>query len=158
MTYATLKHLFQHMAWADNEIISALEKTSEDKEDALKLLAHIIAAEHIWLSRILSQNLGDFTPWKKLTLQECKGLAETNREGYFTLAAPTTDLQLNNLITYKTTKGDEYHSRLGDILLHVALHGAYHRGQIASLLRSCQLPPPPTDFILFSRNVLPGLH
>lgn len=157
MTYATLTHLFQHMAWADTEIISALEKSNENTEDSVKLLAHIIAAEHIWLSRILSRNLGDFTPWKKLSLQECKDLADTNRQGYLSLAAQTTDLQLNNLITYKTTKGDEYHSRLGDILMHVALHGSYHRGQIASLLRSCQLPPPATDFILFSRNVLPAL-
>jgi uncharacterized damage-inducible protein DinB len=34
----------------------------------------------------------------------------------------------------------------------VALHGAYHRGQIAAALRGAGAVPEPTDFIAFARG------
>lgn len=153
--YSTVHKLFQHMSWADSQILTAILSAKENISEAQNLFGHIIAAEHIWLSRIYSTDIGDFTPWKKLTLQECKDLAEKNSRKYFALSEKITDSELERLVTYKTTKGDEYHSKLGDILVHVALHGSYHRGQIASLLKANQMPVPATDFILFSRNQLP---
>jgi uncharacterized damage-inducible protein DinB len=41
---------------------------------------------------------------------------------------------------------------VGDMLLHVALHGAYHRGQIALLVRAGGSTPSPTDYIAFIRG------
>jgi uncharacterized damage-inducible protein DinB len=40
-----------------------------------------------------------------------------------------------------------------DILLHVALHGSYHRGQVALLVREAANKPAPTDYIGFVRGV-----
>ena len=40
-----------------------------------------------------------------------------------------------------------------DILLHVCLHGAYHRGQVAVSMRSGGAEPAPTDFIAMRRGV-----
>jgi uncharacterized damage-inducible protein DinB len=36
-------------------------------------------------------------------------------------------------------------------LMHVALHGAYHRGQIAQVIRQGGGEPVNTDFITFQR-------
>jgi len=41
-----------------------------------------------------------------------------------------------------------------DILTHVLLHSAYHRGQIASQVRSSGEQPPYTDFIHAARQSL----
>ena len=41
--------------------------------------------------------------------------------------------------------GDEFDSKLSDILLHVALHGAYHRGQVNLLIRTAGGEPSPTE-------------
>jgi uncharacterized damage-inducible protein DinB len=38
-----------------------------------------------------------------------------------------------------------------DTLFLVALHGAYHRGQIAALIRREGLEPVATNFIIFAR-------
>jgi uncharacterized damage-inducible protein DinB len=38
------------------------------------------------------------------------------------------------------------------LFAHVALHGAYHRGQIAWLVRDSSHEPVNTDFIMFARE------
>ncbi|MGH9479278.1 MAG: DinB family protein [Terriglobales bacterium] len=43
---------------------------------------------------------------------------------------------------------------MGDILMHVALHSGYHRGQIAADMRSGGLEPAYTDYIHWRRQVL----
>jgi uncharacterized damage-inducible protein DinB len=45
------------------------------------------------------------------------------------------------------SKGEPWRSAVGDVLDHVLLHGAYHRGQIASDLRAAGCEPAYTDFI-----------
>jgi uncharacterized damage-inducible protein DinB len=55
-------------------------------------------------------------------------------------------------VTYRNSAGREFASPVEDILLHVALHGAYHRGQIAAALRGAGAVPEPTDFIAFARG------
>jgi len=46
-----------------------------------------------------------------------------------------------------------FRSRVEDILLHVVLHGCYHRGQVAIALREAGAEPSATDFIAFVRGV-----
>jgi len=43
---------------------------------------------------------------------------------------------------------------VADVLTHVVLHSAYHRGQIASLIRSGGDAPAYTDFIHAARQGL----
>jgi uncharacterized damage-inducible protein DinB len=50
-------------------------------------------------------------------------------------------------VSYVNSKGEPWTSTAGDILLHVALHSSYHRGQIAMALRDGGEEPPYTDYI-----------
>jgi len=148
---APLDRLFQHVAWADQETLRALEQASGPHPDAYKRLAHLLAAEHIWLSRIQSENSGGFPVWSALSAAECRDLSAHTLAGYRALLESTSEDQLLALVSYRNAKGIEFQTPLVDILLHVALHGAYHRGQIASALRQAGLEPTNTDFITFSR-------
>lgn len=56
------------------------------------------------------------------------------------------------LITYRNSSGVEYTNTLEDILLHVAEHGVYHRGQVALLVRASGGNAIPTDYIIFTRD------
>jgi len=151
--YSCLDRLYRHLAWADQTILAVLDGQDRRLEPAHKLFAHIVVAEHIWLSRIQSRDIGGLTPWSPLLLAECRELSATTLAGFLELVDATSEQRLYDPITYRSTKGDEFRTPLGDILLHVALHGSYHRGQIATLLRSCDLSVPMTDFILFSRQL-----
>jgi uncharacterized damage-inducible protein DinB len=50
-------------------------------------------------------------------------------------------------VIYKNSKGEAWSSTVHDVLTHVALHSAYHRGQIAGLMRARGYAPAYTDFI-----------
>lgn len=145
----TFQHLYKHMAWADERILSVLDASDPLMEESIKLFGHIVAAEAIWLGRILSRDNGTFTPWTEFPLAEAAEFASRNAVGYSELLGSPLDTA--KFIAYKTTKGDPMSSPLGDILLQVATHGSYHRGQIASRLRALGIAVPPTDYIVFSR-------
>jgi len=55
-------------------------------------------------------------------------------------------------VTYTNSAKREFSTALGDILVHVALHGQYHRGKVNLLLRENGLEPVPADFIAFVRG------
>jgi len=57
-------------------------------------------------------------------------------------------------IEYTNSKGQSFRSAVGDVLMHVVLHSAYHRGQIASQVRACGGEPANTDFIHATRTGL----
>jgi uncharacterized damage-inducible protein DinB len=54
-------------------------------------------------------------------------------------------------ITYVNSLGQRWTSRNDDVLTHVILHGAYHRGQIATIVRDAGQTPAYTDFIHCTR-------
>ncbi len=54
---------------------------------------------------------------------------------------------LAETVVYKNSKGEPWTSTVEDILTHVLLHSAYHRGQIASQVRAGGEQPAYTDFI-----------
>lgn len=145
----TFPRLFAHMAWADGQILSILDAADPRMDESIVLFAHLVAAEHIWLSRIRSIDLGSFGPWTALSLPEAARLASGNASGWTALV--DGPLEMERIVSYRTTKGDPMSTALGDILLHVALHGSYHRGQIATRLRRLEIAVPPTDFVVFSR-------
>jgi uncharacterized damage-inducible protein DinB len=50
-------------------------------------------------------------------------------------------------VTYNNSRGERWTSKIEDILQHVVMHSAYHRGQIAIDMRAAGLVPAYTDFI-----------
>ena len=148
---AHLVRLYDHLAWADGLVLDALEKAGEPPERILRLLAHLLGAERIWLMRIRGEDTSKATVWPANSLAECRAIAGQTSAGYLAFLRTVPENRLDVLIGYRTSKGEPQESRLADILLHVALHGAYHRGQIAALVRSEGQEPAGTDFITFAR-------
>ena len=62
------------------------------------------------------------------------------------LGRPFEDGQLPN------SAGEHFETTVSDILTHVALRRAYHRGQVAHLLRQAGAEPQPTDYIPIVRG------
>ena len=52
--------LFTYDSWANHEVLTALRSSNEPPARALKLIAHILAAERLWLAR-LEKNTLTFT-------------------------------------------------------------------------------------------------
>ena len=149
MTHLT--RLFAHNAWADDLALGALRRASvEDPRTAraLTLFAHVVGAEEVWVARIEGRD-SRTAVWPRLGVDECDALA---REVHAALRTHAERTDVATEIRYRNSAGAEFVTRLDDILLHVALHGAYHRGQIALLLRDAGAEPAPTDYIAFARG------
>ena len=62
-----------------------------------------------------------------------------------------TEAELDRAITYASSAGQVFSTEIREILVHVALHGQYHRGQINARLRAGGTDPVNVDFIMYSR-------
>lgn len=144
-----LEKLYDHNWWAHDAIVSELRRAAPDAE-TLRLLAHIVAAEHLWLSRI-----DDAKPrvavWPALTLDEIAELEAENRTRFRELLARPDDTRLRR-VRYRNSAGNDFENDVEAILTHVVMHGHYHRGQIARAMRAAGREPVYTDYIGFVRN------
>lgn len=146
-----LARMLAHLSWADESVLQSLEASPAPEPRWMELFAHVLGAEHVWLSRIAGVT-PDVAVWPDLWVKECRSLAEANRNRFAELAllpAPDRGRQ----IRYTNSAGQEFTSTIDDILLHVCLHGSYHRGQIALAMRQGGGTPAPTDYIGFIRGV-----
>lgn len=146
-----LRRMFDHLAWADERAIGALRQSVTDQVEALRLLAHILATEHVWLSRI-RERAPRVAIWPELSLHECAALARENQVEYRSLLDSLDPETLAAVCVYRSSTGAEFRTAVGDILVHVALHGSYHRGQVAAALRRAGAEPVNTDYITFARE------
>lgn len=143
--------LFKHVAWADARVLQSLRAAHSVLKKDLDLYSHILGAEHVWLSRIKGVP-AKVAVWPTLTLDEAERLAGENVAGFEGVVSELTEESRATPITYRNSAGDQFTSTLEDILAHVCLHGAYHRGQIAASIRAAGDVPNPTDYIAFARG------
>lgn len=146
-----LLRLFAHVAWADERALESLRESHSPVPGALSLYSHVLGTEHIWLTRIVGGK-ASMVVWPTLSVEECARVGRENMDAFRKVIVDATREQLEQGITYRNTAGNEFTSTLEDILLHVALHGSYHRGQVALMLRSAGETPATTDYIAFVRG------
>jgi uncharacterized damage-inducible protein DinB len=144
---------FVYDEWANREVLARLRASARPPARPRQLLAHILAAERLWLERIRQQPQS-LPVWPDFTLDECAAqiaeLANLWREQLGQLSAPG----LRQRVDYRNSRGEPWNNSVEDILTHVGLHSAYHRGQIATLIRGEGETPASTDFILAVRQGL----
>jgi uncharacterized damage-inducible protein DinB len=146
-----IRKLVDHMKWADAATLDALRTSPGTEPRALTLYAHILGAEATWLARIDGRT-PDVAVWPSLSVDECAALSARNAADYDALLASLAPDDFAREIDYRNSAGQPFRSTLEDILLHVALHGSYHRGQVALVIREGAGVPVSTDYIAFIRG------
>lgn len=139
------------MEWADARVLESLRQPAVP-ERALQLYAHVLGAEHVWLAR-LDGRQAELPVWPSLTLERCETVARDNVRGFRAYVDRLTSDDLPRTVHYRNSAGLEFDSGIEEILLHVAMHGSYHRGQVTLLVRGAGAEPAPTDYIAFVRGV-----
>jgi uncharacterized damage-inducible protein DinB len=138
--------LFSYDDWANHEVLGSLQALATPPARSIKLLAHIVSAERLWLERLLVQK--QILPvWPLFTIEQCKLEVDQLPGLWKNYLTSLGEAGLSRSLTYKNTKGESFTSQKQDILLHVVIHSAYHRGQIAADMRAAGFTPAYTDFI-----------
>lgn len=150
-----IRRLFHHMSWANDRLIMLLQNRDRDADAgkrATRLLAHVIAAERIWLLRATGGDASNVPIWPDWSLGDTARISGETRSGYQRLLDDLDESDLLRSVEYRNSRNQAFHTELGDILLHVAVHGSYHRGQIAAAVRRGGDEPINTDYIKYVRE------
>jgi uncharacterized damage-inducible protein DinB len=141
-----LRRLFTYDEWANHEVLAGLRASKSPPLRSLKLFGHIMSAERLWLER-LQQQKQSLPVWPDLTLEQCATQGAELADLWRSYLSTPADADLSGSIRYQNSKGENWVSRKEDVLLHVVMHSAYHRGQIAADMRAAGFTPAYTDFI-----------
>jgi len=141
-----LRKLYLYDHWANREVAGALQTAAQSSPRSVRLMAHIVGTEWTWRSRILPGSK-KMAVWPQLTLKQIAQEVEELVAGWEDYLRQLTPERLQEPAAYTNSKGEHFSNEVGDILMHVVMHSAYHRGQIAAEMRACGLEPVYTDFI-----------
>lgn len=156
--------MFEYNSWANNRLVGVVEQlTPEQYTKNLdtshggvhSTLAHIVGAEEVWLKRWRGESVTgirkaeEFSSlaalhnhWKMVTM-ETLGFCHTLK----------TDNDLQQIVTYKDMKGNEYRQPLYLLMQHLINHSTFHRGQVVAMLRQLGIQPVGTDMIIYFREI-----
>ncbi len=143
-----LADIIKYTQVADERIINVFMKSTVSIPEAEKLFSHILTTQHAWMKRIQNQP-ADFGIWDIHPVEKFESIHHQN---FVLIKEVFESTPLNQDVTYINSKGDEYTSKVKDIIFHVLNHSTYHRAQVASIFKQNGLIPPVTDYIMLKRD------
>jgi uncharacterized damage-inducible protein DinB len=146
------KKLFDYNTWANQKIVESLANQVTNEKSTIALLAHLLIAEKVWLSRILKSDEKIDELWLSISIGKCRKMSEENSAVFFKIIDEINDEKLEEFIEYQTAKKQMYSNKLSDILIHVINHGSYHRAQINTAIKQNGGDPVALDYIFYARN------
>ena len=102
--------LFSYDDWANREVLGSLQTLNAPPVRSVKLLAHIISSERLWLERLLAQKQ-THPVWPLFTLEDCKSEIDQLHERWKNYLPSLGEAGLSDSRTYKNTRGDTFTSK-----------------------------------------------
>lgn len=161
MTAEILRLQLSYTTWASQRLVkAAAELTPEDlrrdfgtaDKSVLGTLVHVMAADRIWLARVLGEPPAAFTTEEDFQLAALEDRWPAVQNGWSKWSMNVDDDQVRNILRYKDTKGREWAQPLWQVVLHVVNHATHHRGQVSGFLRTMGIRPPSLDLTTYYRG------
>lgn len=140
-----LGRLIRYDIWANRETLRAMPEAASPPK-SLSWLGHIIGADYLWLAR-LGREPAALPVWPALSLEDCAERLDQLSPQLLMVSEQLTPERLDENVAYTNSKGEPWTSTVEEILTHLVIHSAYHRGQIAADLRAAGHAPAYTDYI-----------
>ncbi len=160
LPYRTLIH---YKRWATNGLNAVLAENldrvpAHEWTPVLRLLDHIHAVDEIFSHHLEGRPHGYLAP-RSAELPSLDALASKARatgDWYADYADALLPEKVDEAIAFSFANGEPASMTRGEMLLHVAMHAAGHRGQIALLLQKNGIQPYPDRIPDFLRaEVMP---
>lgn len=163
MTYDDLRLLIDYNYWARDRVLEAVSAITSEQfirpmgnsfSSVRDTVAHICAAERIWITRLKGEKLQGIEKPHRLpdidtSRKEWAELEAEIREQLARLGSEAVE----RTIEYQDLRGNDQSDVLWQMLQHMVNHGTYHRGQITTMLRQLDAAPPKSmDLIAFYRE------
>ncbi len=146
------RDLFAYDRWANRRTLDSIRAFGEEGDpDVLRLLAHILGASRVWLTRMEEGDYSALETWPALDFDACAVTLEMLYERWSRYLEDLTEERLDDMMAYRNTKGVAFENSIRDTMNQVINHGTYHRGQIATIVRQKGKTPAVTDHIVWVR-------
>jgi uncharacterized damage-inducible protein DinB len=147
----TLAELIRYNNWANQQVLEACEKLSEEQLAATlpgsygtvrETLEHIIRGEAFYVSILTGQRPLPSFQWEaNPTLAEMKGYAAQVGNALVEAIQRISPTEL----VYEEDEGKKFHYQAIVVFIQVINHGVEHRTNITTILGAGQLEPPEVD-------------
>ena len=160
MTCQPYSQLIAIKRWADRGLYDVVSRnferlTNEEASIMLRILDHIHVVDRIFQHHL--QGLPHtFQAPRSEKMPQLPGLAHSVRElddWYASYVDSLAETDFEQAIDFVFTSGKPARMRRGEIILHVCLHGTYHRGNAGAVLQLKGITPSRdsiTDFLEYA--------
>jgi uncharacterized damage-inducible protein DinB len=150
----TLERVFSYKAKANEEILAAMRQfddASPAKEIAIRVLNHTYTVDRIFAANLRQAEHGYTSPNPGMapSLEELSAAIKTSDQWYLDYVSRLDQAQLAERIDFTFTDGEPGRMSREEILMHVTVHGEYHRGQISLIMMQNSITPPGDGFTSF---------
>ena len=163
MTFDVLQTLVDYHYWARDRLIVVVETLPEEQlrrplgnsfSSIFDTMAHLAGADWIWRSRW--EGVSPMALPASDTYDNLAKVLSVWRDEEQRIRAIVTRLGPEGItrpIEYQGWDGRRQAQPFWQMLQHLVNHGSYHRGQVTTMLRQMNVPPPKSmDLIAFYRE------
>lgn len=158
-----LRQHFEYTVWASRRLVEAAGGLTQEEltrdfghadRSVLGTLAHILAADRIWLRRIEGAPPARFLdPERDLRMEALVNEWPEVHRRWLAWLDGQDGASLEGVLHYRDLKGNQHGTSLWQLVLHVVNHASHHRGQVSAMLRAMGRTPPPVDLIYYYRSL-----
>jgi uncharacterized damage-inducible protein DinB/putative sterol carrier protein len=148
---STLERVFSYKAKANNEILAAMrefDSASPAKEIAIRVLNHTYAVDQIFAANLRRAEHGYSSPnpSQAPSLEDLSAAIKDGDQWYIDYVSGLDETQLAERLDFTFTDGLPGRMSREEMLMHVTIHGEYHRGQISLIMMENSIMPPVDGF------------
>jgi uncharacterized damage-inducible protein DinB len=142
-------YLYEYNTWANQRILGTLSLQQVMDEKILQIMGHVVAAQWLWLHRVMHLPPPALKLWGSYTLDELLPLHAEAAEKW--LQYINSRDSFDEELSYTNYQGEPFTNNVQHIMIHLVNHATYHRGQVALLMRMKGYEPVNTDLITYDR-------
>ena len=158
-----LRMLMRYKAWANELVFAVAAKLPESELTAprkivfgsmLRTLNHVYAMDEVWRAHLEGRS-HDYTTRNPEACPPFDQLRDAQRAmdaWWVDYARALPEEKHEEVVSFRFIGGGPGAMTRRDILLHVANHGTYHRGNVASMMYQAGAQPPTTDLPVFLKR------
>lgn len=123
------RQLLAYDRWSNERMLEALAQVAEPSDELLAIAGHVFAAIERWACRIDGAQAQHDLEWGPRPVEAIRTRAADAQDHLASIVEGLSEDALRAPFESRNAAGQVFEQRVDEVLLHVALHGAEHRGQ-----------------------------
>ena len=158
-----LRSLFSYQAWANDDLLGKLEgldpeRHKQERHNAIRLVNHAYVVGRIFAAHLTGARHGYASSNTEETpsLSKLRADLTASDRWYLNYLERVSPDELGQTVAFLFTDGDKGAMARQEMLLHVATHGGYHRGEVGRILAQLSIMPPWDTFAVYLHQSEPS--